>query len=347
MVFDKGPGGSRRPYEGSFGVLTSSKNLDRTGFVLSASSSEDSHEWERYQAGIFSYEVRSALRGGADVDRNGKITYGELGAFVAAANRGIVNPRFRPAFVVSPPGRTPNNLADALLAWQDWAGNLTVDKAAAGHYYIETADGIRIADIHSTSEASVAVHLPSARPLFVRRADDLTEGVLSTSQSVKLSALAMQPSTTSRKGALGIAFESLFKEPFSVETVKRYDTLYTQKAVTADTLKDAPSPTRAIEYSLLGVSVASLAAGGTMSILALTTRNNAKDIAQKDRPSMNQKIEGYNTAAIALYSVAAATGISWLTLKLVNLKKKRKEITVFPIVSPAELSLGLHGTWGH
>ncbi len=346
MVFDKGPGGSRRPFSGSFGVQTSSKNLDRTGFVLSASSGEDSHEWERYQAGIFSYEVRSALRGGADVDRNGLITYGELGAFVTAANRGIANPQFRPSFLVSPPGRAPRNLADALLSWQDPAGSLTVDGETAGHYYFETADGIRIADVHSTNKEYLAVHLPSTRPLFVRRADDLTEGVLTTSQSIRLSALAMRPVTTSRKGALGIAFESLFNEPFGADTVKRYDALYTQKASNADALKDAPRRSQPIEHALLGVSVATLAVGGTMSILALAAKNNAEDAAQTDIPAMNQKIGRYNTAAIALYSVGVAIGISWLTLKVLDIREKRKEVTLFPIISPTELSLGLGGTWG-
>lgn len=345
MVFEKGPGGKRRPFNGSFGVTEGGKNLERTGFILSASSDVDSHEWERYQAGIFSYEVRSALRGGADVDRNGLITYGELGAFVATANRGIANPRYRPSFLVSPPGRAPIRLGDALLRWQDAAGSLTVDGTAAGHYYFETADGIRIADVHSTPAEEIAVHLPRARPLFVRRTDDLSEGVLTTAEAIRLSALAMQPATTSRKGALGIAFDSLFEVPFGAAAVKHYDTLYAKKSAEAKAQADAPSPMKPFEHALLGLSLSTLAVGGTMSILALTTRNDARDAAQTDIPAMNERIGRYNNAAISLYSVAAAAGISWLTLKLSYHKKKKQAVTLFPIISPTELSVGLGAAW--
>lgn len=345
MVFDKGPGGERRPFNGSFGVLTTGTNLDRTGFVLSASSGEDSHEWERYQAGIFSYEVRSALRGGADANLDGRITYGELGAFVATANRGIANERFRPEFLVSPPGRVPGKLTEAVLVWNDSAGCMTVDGDAAGHYYIETEFGIRIADVHSNRADPLSVHLPPERPLFVRRADDFAEGVLTTDEAVYLSSLSMRPTTMLRKGALSVAFESLFSTPFSVDAVKRYDALFEKKAESAKAQADRPSRSKPIEYALLGVAVSSLTVGGTMSIFALDTRNNAKDAAQVDVPAMNQKIDRYNTAAIALYSVGAAAGISWLVMKLLSHKKHRSTLTVFPIISPAELSIGLGSTW--
>ena len=352
MVFDKGPGGERRPFYRSFAAAGAGsgfgKNLQRTGFVLSSSSDEESHEWERYQAGVFSYEVRSALRGGADANLDGRITYGELGAFVTTANRGISNPKFRPDFLVSPPGKTRSNLTDSLLRWRDQPGSLTVDASAAGHYYIETESGIRIADVHPKNAQQLTVHLPKSRPLFVRRADDRTEGVLSTGEPILLSALAMQPTAVARKGALSIAFESLFSTPFGIDVVRAYDTLYTEKAAS---LSAQPEPNagrhmQLAQHILLGAGAGALVAGGTLSILALSVRRDAKTAPQSEIPSMNRTIGRYNTAAIALYGVAAASGISWLALRLLSARKAEREMTLFPIVTPTELSLGLATSWG-
>jgi hypothetical protein len=346
LVFEKGPGGERRPFYRSFAAFGSHKNLDRTGFVLSSSSHEESHEWERYQAGIFSYEVRSALRGSADADLDGRITYGELGAFITTANRGIANAKLRPDFLVSPPGKRPGNLAAPLLRWDDHVANLTVDPTATGHYYIETAVGIRVADVHPKHAQLLALHLPSARPLFVRQADDRVEGELVSNEPMRLSALAMRPATIARKGALSLAFETLFSTPFGSETVRAYDALFAEKSAGLPSAVPESDRTQRIRPILLAVGAGSLALGGTMTILALRTRSHAGSASQTDISAMNRTIDRYNTAAIVLYSVAAASGISWLTLKLLSREKPADGMIVVPIVSPTELSVGLAVHWG-
>ena len=65
LAFEKGPGGERKPYTKHFVEGEGAKRTSNTGFLLSTSSGRDSHEWERFQSGVFSHEVRSALRGGA------------------------------------------------------------------------------------------------------------------------------------------------------------------------------------------------------------------------------------------------------------------------------------------
>jgi hypothetical protein len=106
LAFEKGPGGRRTRFAGNLIVPAelSAKRLANTGFVLSTSSDRDSHEWERFGGGVFSHEVRSALLGAADVDRDGSISYAELGAFLTTASQAVTNPRFRPDFLVRPPG---------------------------------------------------------------------------------------------------------------------------------------------------------------------------------------------------------------------------------------------------
>ena len=120
--------------------------LANTGFVLSTSSDRDSHEWERYQAGILSHELRSALRGAADADRDGRITYAELGAFLVTANSNIENPTFRPDFTVRPPDR---DLRREVLRWETsrpalrfgGAGAVADAAPSLGHVYVESARG--------------------------------------------------------------------------------------------------------------------------------------------------------------------------------------------------------------
>ena len=347
MVFNKGPGGERRPFDRAFGGAASGKNLDRTGFVLSASSDEDSHEWERYQAGIFSYEVRSALRGGADANRDGRITYGELGAFVTTANKGIVNPKFRPNFLVTPPGREPGNLSNSLLFWEERHGSLMVDVDAAVHFYVETSTGIRIVDVHPTRAQKLTLHLPEVRPLFIRWANDKAEGVLDTGKTVRLSSVSFQPTAVARKGALNIAFESLFSTPFGAVDVNAYEAeetgLYAREQAKR---RDAQRRLNLLRYTLFGTATGALVVGGTMSLLAMKARHDAEAGAQQEVPSMNETIDKYNTAAIVFYSVAAAAGISWLTVKLWSIRKTKRTLAVYPIVVPSGCILGLGGKFG-
>src|SRR6202011_1444656 len=87
------------------------------GFLLSSSAGTDSHEWDEFQGGVFSHEVLSALRGAADADSDGAVSYAELGAFVLKANAAVPNARFRPRFTVHPPHVDHQELKTVLLRW--------------------------------------------------------------------------------------------------------------------------------------------------------------------------------------------------------------------------------------
>ena len=85
-----------------------SRDLSRfpnTGVMLASSIDNKTHEWERYRGGVFTHELLSGLRGGADVNGDGRLEYSELGAFISAANRGVADPRARLRVVVRPPRR--------------------------------------------------------------------------------------------------------------------------------------------------------------------------------------------------------------------------------------------------
>ena len=68
-------------------------------------------EWSELQSGVFSHAVRSGLMGAADANRDGRVSYEELAAFVETAAAEIKNPAYRPkVFARGPNGddeRTP------------------------------------------------------------------------------------------------------------------------------------------------------------------------------------------------------------------------------------------------
>src|SRR6478735_3608723 len=67
----------------------------RAGVIVATSGDQETHEWSRYQGGILSHELRSALTGAADVNGDGRVEYSELRAFLAAANARVKHPEAR------------------------------------------------------------------------------------------------------------------------------------------------------------------------------------------------------------------------------------------------------------
>src|SRR5262249_39525202 len=96
VAYARGPGGTRRPVKDFASAVYDLGRDPRVGLLLSTSSATESHEWDAFQAGVFSHEVRSGLYGAADADGNGNVSYREIAAFVARANEAIDNDRFRP-----------------------------------------------------------------------------------------------------------------------------------------------------------------------------------------------------------------------------------------------------------
>lgn len=169
VAFGRGSGARRTPYEGRFLPRTIPAEREDTGFLLSTSSDRDSREWARFQAGVFSYELRSGLRGAADADVDGQITYAELAAYLDSVNAEVENPRHRPDHTVRAPGRD-TELAAPILDWQR-PPDLHVDRDA-GHLYLESALGVRILDVHTADRQPVHLFLPRQRPLFLHSFDE-------------------------------------------------------------------------------------------------------------------------------------------------------------------------------
>lgn len=306
LALGRGPGGVRTPRSAPL-VLDETELPASVGLVLSTSSASDSHEWEAYQGGIFSHEVRSALRGAADVDGDGAVTYRELQAFVWAANADIANRRFRPdVFTRAPEGATE-------LVRLPGASTLNLGPAAAEHLYVEDANGTRLADFHLAAGQRLALVVPMGK-LFLRAATRAVEWVLPENRPLRLAELLARPTQSARRGAEHQAFEKLFGRPFDVVSLE-----LAERAETERLDGDHPRPVdlRPFRYGLGIGALLTAGAGATFTALAISQRNGVDGrTTGVERAERNGRIGTYNTAAVVFYGVAGAALASFLLWSL-------------------------------
>ncbi len=147
-----------------------SRELDRyphVGVVLSTSTAQESHEWSTISAGVFSHQVRSALAGAADVNRDGRVEYSELMAFIAAASQGVEDVRGKlDIFARPPPLDRSAPLTD--LGRNSGLGYLLVPEGIGGRMWVEDTRGVRVADFHKERERPLALALPPSRNYYLR-----------------------------------------------------------------------------------------------------------------------------------------------------------------------------------
>lgn len=313
IVAGKGPGGKRLPFPYAF--ASDPARPTHIGFVLSASSLRDSHEWERYQAGVFSHEVRSGLRGGADVNGDGSISYGELGAFLHSANQAIASPAYRPDFMVLPP-QGAAGLSASVLTWPK-APTVLAD-ADLGHVYVERPSGERLLDLHPARGFFAKLFLPAERPLFIRSADDRREVKVEPEGAVKLSELAVTSASTASKGSLNMALQQLFASPFGADTVERWSSNWRAPELTSLELSLEPRTPERLRRTVGWTALGTAAAGATFFAVAWGRTAESTQFSQAYRVQRNRELSALNTAGVASMAVAGVAGAAWLGLTLWN-----------------------------
>jgi hypothetical protein len=331
----------RRPVDPAFVVRQTPDELGNVGFVLSSSSDRESHEYERYEGGIVSHELRSALRGAADVDLDGSISYAELAAFMRQANLAIDIPRLRPDPFVAPPGK--QDWQQPVLSWSAGSVSVRVRGGSTGHFFVENARGERLLDAHPTQDQWLHLHLPGDRPLFIRGQDRVAEYELASGMPADVSELAPVASVWRQaKGAEQLALSRLFAAPFGQADVLDYERRISGDASAAlpVALDDEPSPwMRPLGYAALtaaGVGVA-------LSTAALVTYVDARGASQVEAYHSNERIERYHRLSLIPYVAAATTGILWGWLKLSPSAPSSASVRLAPSFGPGEAFLGLDG----
>jgi hypothetical protein len=321
IAYDRGPGGARRPWPEPYFNTGTAARFRNTGFVLASSSGGATHEWEEFQAGIFSHEVRSGLLGGADANGDGLITYAELAAFVHVANQAVRNDRYRPEILA----RAPANGDDVLLDVRDAvAGRVRFGAGLAGRQVLEDGLGVRWADVHPGPRQNLTLALPAAtwggHVLFVASLTDNTEYRVTEGSDVDLAGMKPQPRGLLARGALHEAFAMLFALPFdvSVLTAPPDPDATIVSAAGANLRTGRPFWTykarRTTALATGAVGIATLAAAGG---LAWRLRQDAENADGARRAVLNDELAGRNAwiagtlAAGVLLTATASALLLW------------------------------------
>lgn len=316
------PDKSETDYSQAVSEYLQSRHLGKfpnTGVILASSADQQTHEWQHYRGGVFSHELFSGLRGGADVNGDGRIEYSELGAFASAANSGVQDVRARLRVVVEPP---QSDRRRPLLLHRDVAKQrvLVFPSADRHRYRVEDTRGVRVADVRRSGEHPGYLRLPAGR-LFVYRETD-REGAGDTQESsiaalqngpVRTDKLRFVPSKNASRGALSQAFQSgLFSVPFGAGYYAGYTDTHGLLAVQSATWEVT------VWRDVDGTPVAEPAPAPVPPPSPRAAEKPAKDASvPEQRPKVWGPRDGFGTfgLALALSTTRASTPTDPGTLK--------------------------------
>lgn len=310
-----------------------------TGVVLSTSAEADSHEWSKFGGGVFSHEVRSGLLGAADLDLDGRVSYDELAAYLAAANSKVDNPTAKIHYYAEAPAK---NRREPVLTLRSATGPasgalLQLERSEHGRFYVEDGRGLRYADFHKADDGALLLWLLPGPRYFARSSEYEVEIAAASASPVELAALERKPlsaATIGQRGAIDDALRAgLYAVPFSRSFLDGYaEQAEKARVAAANSARAAlarpalrsdaphPGPERVwwrtalpiAGWSLAGLGGASAIAGGVLVKLGLddNTRFNAATTLDR-KLALRDAIYLESQAATVLFVVAgavAATG---------------------------------------
>jgi hypothetical protein len=314
LVLGRGGGGQRRPLHGFAQVSGALADRPDLGLLLSTSSARESHEWNAFQAGVFSHEVRSGLFGAADADGDGVISYAEIVAFIRRANDAIPNERFRPDVFARPPLG-----GDALVDIRaGLATRVEIPASEHGHYYLEDAAGIRLADFHNGPDLDVRLMKPADAPrVYLHRTRDHREFVLEKKEPVvSIAGLRAEDPRVSDRSAAHEAFTALFALPFRPSDVTAVGP-FRADADLATGEGGELGPGRRWGLVLLGASAAAAAGGGWALLSAQSLRRSITPATEQQTVvERNAAISRRNWMAGGAFGAAGAAAAAGAVLLL-------------------------------
>lgn len=329
LAYERGPGGTRRAV-GGFVELEAASRQGRVGYLLSTSTTGETHEWAGFEAGVFSHEIRSGLYGAADANADGIVSYAEIAAFVTRANAAVVSERFRPRIVARAPGGSSVLLDVRGLGKREvrFEGEET-----AAHYLLEDSQGVRLLDFHGSPNVPLRlIRPPGTSILYLRRVSDGMERVIPPSgEVVHLETLVAQAPRAGTRGAAHQAFSTIFSLPFDPGAVAAYErnaAAEERRRLAVSERSDARSRRfRIAGWTGVGLGTAAIAAGGVLAASTFSLRDRAEKESQARAAERNEQIADRNLAAtlfLAGGGAALGTGIALL---------------LWDTASPAELSV--------
>ncbi len=217
MVNSRGGGDERGPdHSARIAEYVLDEDLSRhpnTGVLLSTSKRQESHEWEGFQAGVFSHEVRSALLGAADVNEDGQVEYSEVAAFIQAANASLDDPRARTALFARAPA------LDLHRPVVDLSGGgrqfIALSGEVAGRFFLEDARGVRVGDFHKAIGNRLVLAPPPSPFYYLRGTDREAKLVFTADGTLRVSAGSFRSQSLAARGSLSEELDQrLFAVPY-------------------------------------------------------------------------------------------------------------------------------------
>ena len=286
-----------------------------TGVLVSTSKAAEVHEWSRFEAGVFSHEVRSGMAGAADVDGDGDVTYAEIRAFIAAANGRVQDPKAKiDAFGRAPALRVSEPLFSRARAPS--AATLRVPGRLAGRYWLQDGRGVRFADFNTSADSSVTFLLVPANAYFLRNDREEMTVPLLVSRASDAGNLERHPIEIARRGSEDLAFrEALFAIPFG----RDYYEGYRASMVTTDRARDAAPATFLTARRGISIGLGAGAVAAFSTAIALGASANAKASAFQDAVGgeadrLERQANDRALASNVMYGVASAALVSGLVL---------------------------------
>ncbi len=191
------------------------------GFMLSTSDRREVQEWAGYRAGVFSYQILGALRGAADVDLDGTVTYAEAHAYVVAANLAVENPDAR----ISPYIRRPATRGTLLVDHRSVPlyAKARVRGDVSGHFHL--TDGVRgrLLDANKPPGSELLLVVPKHAGLLLHKGEQAYGLVRNGVDAGAFRAGVPQDMrlASASKGSVSDEFRTrLFQVPLSVDFVR-------------------------------------------------------------------------------------------------------------------------------
>jgi hypothetical protein len=321
MLNPRKPGGRRWAATATpaDGLLTRYKNV---GVIVSTSAEAVTYEWSELQSGIFSYEVRSGIRGGADADGDGLITYAELAAFISVANSQVPNDYYRPKVFAQGPG---SNGAAVFIDTRVATGRrLELGREGAHRLTVRNSMGVRLIDLHTESGSGGRVLLPEGDAL------DIAERVAATekdghplahhyrmpegSGSQRLEQLTATDAPIAGRGDVPV-FRSLFDKPFGPRALElARPTLFVTDPTGLPqgvSQQDADRLRVHLQYAAQGARTQRLVSGGSAAVLGTAVTAGAALYGRSADPERASGALAIGTIGVTL----AGTGLAAMFIR--------------------------------
>jgi hypothetical protein len=298
------------------------KRFPQVGAILATSAAALAHEWDALQRGVFTFEVLTAFRGAADVNRDGVIEYSELSAFLNAANAEVADPRARLSIQVQPPAVNPRAPLVDLAPLRTHGATLA--GPVSSHFFVEDARGNRIGELRPEPGFRFDLYVPSGEPLYVRSDDREAEIRPDAGARLALAALPMKAASGRARGAVeGSLRRGLFAAPFGPGYYRGFVNARPEMSAVpppaggdetpALAWRDAPPapPTNVPAIASLAGAGALLAVSVVATVIAVGAQADY-DGTSLERPASSARDRFYASRAVAVGTGAAAAALGGL-----------------------------------